>query len=308
MDLWQLKIFCKVVELKSFSRAGEAVHLSQPTVSSHIKELETHFGTQLVDRLARNILPTKAGELLYTYAHRLLCLREEAETAMARFLGKVKGRLVIGGSTIPAGYLLPRLIGAFSEIYPGVQLALIVGDTSDILSRIADGQIEVGIVGACSDDRRLQQTVLLEDALQLVVPVNHKWAGLHAVSLKEVMTEPFIVRERGSGTLRSIEQMLRQKGYRLDDLNIVAEFGSTEAVRQGVKVGVGVSILSAVAIAEDEQHRELHGLAIEGLALKRNFYLAHHHQRMPSPLCRSFINFLLTEFSPEPDATLNYQP
>jgi DNA-binding transcriptional LysR family regulator len=306
MDLWQLKIFCKVVELKSFSKAGEAVHLSQPTVSSHIKELETHFGTQLVDRLARNILPTRAGELLYTYAQRMICLRRETETAMAHFLGKVKGRLVIGGSTIPAGYLLPRLIGAFSQTYPGVQLALIVGDTSDILSRIVDGQIEVGIVGALGDHRQLQQTGLLEDDLRLVVPVNHKWAGMHAVSIKQMMTEPFIVRERGSGTLRAIEQQLRQKGYRLDDLNIVAEFGSTEAVRQGIKAGIGLSILSAIAIAEDEKQGRLHGLSIEGLELKRNFYLAHHQQRTPSPLCLSFIDFLLAEFSPVANANSQF--
>ena len=124
MDLWQLNIFCRVIEMKSFSKAGEAIHLSQPTVSSHIKDLEAHFGTKLVDRLARQALPTKAGELLYEYAVRLLTLRDETESAMAEFLGKIKGRLSLGGSTIPAGYLLPRWIGEFTAAFPRSQRLL----------------------------------------------------------------------------------------------------------------------------------------------------------------------------------------
>lgn len=296
MDLWQLRIFCKVVELKSFSRAGEAVRLSQPTVSSHIKELEVHFGTQLVDRLARHTLPTKAGELLYAYAQRLLALYEETQVAMAEFLGKIKGRLAIGGSTIPGGYLLPRLIGAFSQKYPGVHVALIVGDTADIMERIAGGQIEVGVVGARSEDRQLYQVPLLEDELRLVLPGHHKWAQKRAISIKELIVEPFIVREMGSGTLRSMARLLRQKGYGIDDLNIVAELGSTEAVRQGIKNGVGVSILSAIAIADDIHAGALQSVTIEGLDLKRSFYLTRHRHRTPSPLCRAFIDFLQAEF------------
>ena len=106
MDLWQLLIFCKVVEFKSFSKAGRAVHLSQPTVSSHIKDLEDHFDCRLIDRLAKEALPTKAGLLLYRYARRLISLRDETESAMAAFKGKVKGSLNLGGSTIPGAFVL----------------------------------------------------------------------------------------------------------------------------------------------------------------------------------------------------------
>ncbi len=108
MDLWQLHVFCKVVELRSFSRAGEMINLSQPTVSSHIKYLEEHFGCRLIDRLSREALPTKAGELLYTYARELITLRDEAETALAEFHGKIRGNLVIGGSTIPGCIFFPK--------------------------------------------------------------------------------------------------------------------------------------------------------------------------------------------------------
>lgn len=297
MDLWQLKIFCKVVELKSFSKAGEAVHLSQPTVSSHIKDLENHLGTQLVDRLARHAVPTKAGELLYGYAQRLIALRDEAESAMAEFMGKMKGRLSIGGSTIPGSYLLPPLIGAFSRIYPEVRVALKVGDTSEILEKIASGHIEIGIVGARSEDQQLQQTPLIEDKLCVVIPRNHKWARKRSITLAELMTEPFIVREKGSGTLRSIEEHLQICGHVLDDFHIIAEMGSTEAVRQAIKNHVGISILSTIAVTDDVKDSSLKTLAIDGLDLRRRFFLTRHKHRTPSPLCRAFMEFLKTQYS-----------
>lgn len=292
MDLWQLRIFCKVVELKSFSRAGESVHLSQPTVSSHIKELEEHFGTRLVDRLSRKVLPTKAGELLYDYAQQLVALREKTEAVMAEFSGKMKGRLTIGGSTIPGGYLLPRIVGLFSNRYPEVYIALKVADTSEILSMVANGRLEAGVVGAKSNDKLLHQVPVADDEMCLVVPSDHAWAHRRTIRLKELFGEPFIVRELGSGTLRSIEQQLHKKGFGIDDFSIVAEMGSTEAVRQAVKNKVGLSILSLIAVADDIETGQLKAISIEGLKLKRRFYLTTHKQRSPSPLCATFNEFL----------------
>ena len=115
MDLWQLNVFCKVVENKSFSKAGDAIFISQPTVSSHIKYLEDYFGCVLIDRLGKEACPTKAGELLYEYSKKLLALRDETESAMSNLIGKVKGRLAIGGSTIPGEFILPGIIGEFAR-------------------------------------------------------------------------------------------------------------------------------------------------------------------------------------------------
>lgn len=298
MDLWQLKIFCKVVELKSFSKAGDAVYLSQPTVSSHIKDLENYLGTQLVDRLARSVIPTKAGQLLYGYARRLIALRDEAEAAMADYLGKMKGRLTIGGSTIPGGYLLPRLMGRFARHYPEVQVALMVGDTAEIIERIAEAEIEIGIVGAQSKaNPQLLQVPLVKDELFVAVPGDHKWARKRSITFVELTTEPFIVREKGSGTLRTIENALRETGHTLDALRIVAQMGSTEAVRQGIKNSVGISILSAIAVADDVAAGALKALTIKGLDLKRKFYLTRHRQRTVSPICRAFIEFLHAEYN-----------
>ncbi|RLC03260.1 MAG: LysR family transcriptional regulator, partial [Deltaproteobacteria bacterium] len=162
MDLWQLHIFCKVVELRSFSRAGEMISLSQPTVSSHIKYLEEHFGCRLIDRLSREAVPTKAGELLYTYARELITLRDEAETALAEFHGKIQGNLVIGGSTIPGVHILPKTIGAFISEYPDVTMSLIIGDSEKITNDTLTGAVELGIVGAKSGDKKLSQEKLIE--------------------------------------------------------------------------------------------------------------------------------------------------
>lgn len=294
MDLWQLNIFCKVYELKGFSKAGKAVHLSQPTISSHIKDLENHFECKLIDRLGKETLPTKAGELLYTYARRLIALRDETEAAMAEFHGKIKGRLVIGGSTIPGSYILPRIIGAFSAKHPQVTIALIIGDTQKIVEDTLSGSLELGIVGAKSSDKGIRQEKLINDEMQLIVPADHLLASRQEISLDLLRTEPFIIREQGSGTLKSIRLSLKEKGYSISDLNIIAEMGSTAAVIQGIKNNVGVSILSTIAVAEELQDNSLKALSVQGLDLKRRFYLTRHRHRSASPLAKVFVDFLKT--------------
>jgi DNA-binding transcriptional LysR family regulator len=297
MDLWQLNIFCKVVELKGFSKAGNVIHLSQPTISSHIKDLENHFACQLIDRLGKKAVPTKAGELLYQYARKLIALRDEAEAAMAEFHGKIKGRLVIGGSTIPGGYILPKCIGAFTTIYPEVTISLIIGDTDQIIQDVLSGSQEFGIVGAKTSNKYIYQQKLIADEMRLIVTAGHKWAKKKHISPDLMFKEPFIVRERGSGTLKSIKLSLKEKGYASENLNIVAEMGSTEAVIQGIKSNVGISILSTIAVAEELKAGTLKALTIKELNLKRNFYLITHKLRSPSPICKAFIDFLEKEFT-----------
>lgn len=292
MDLWQLHIFCKVVELKSFSKAGEAVHLSQPTVSSHIKDLETHFSCRLIDRLAREVSPTKAGELLYGYARKLLLLKEETETAMAEFHGKIRGRLLVGGSTIPGVHVLPKVVGAFVKRYPEVTLSLVIGDTETIVNHCAAGTLEMGIVGAKSSDRQVRQETLIEDEMCLVVPPNGQWSGRSSLFVADLFEMPFILRETGSGTLQSFQESLKRLGHSLGDLKVVAEMGSSAAVVQGVKNGVGCSIVSRIAVAEDLDAGALRTVAVIGLDLKRRFYLTTHRYKSPSPLSKTFVAFL----------------
>jgi len=302
VDLWQLHIFCRVVEWRSFSKAAEAVHLSQPTVSSHIKDLEGHFGCPLIDRLSKEAVPTDAGRLLYGYARRLLALREEVETAMAQYQGKTRGRLVMGGSTIPGGYLLPRVVGQFKKRYPQVTLSLIIADTDRIIAGLLEGALEFGVVGAESRDKNILQEVLISDEMRLIVPARHPWASKKKIALALLLSEPFIARERGSGTLQSLQESLRHKGHDAGELNIVAEMGSTEAIRQGIKEGIGVSILSTLAIAEDLASGSLKAVAVEGLDLTRRFYITRRRQRSLSPLGAAFIDFLKENLPPRPQS------
>ncbi len=295
MDLWQLHIFCKVVTLKSFSKAGQSIHLSQPTVSSHIKDLEDHFGCRLIDRLSREALPTKAGELLYGYASRLMRLRDEAEIAMAEFQGNLKGRFLIGGSTIPGGYILPKIIGRFTRAYPDVTISLSIGDTGKIIKDTLSGTLELSIVGAETENKALIQEKLLQEDMRLIIPGHHKWAGKKSMPVGMLSKEPFIVREEGSGTLKSIRASLSKRGYDVDHLNIIAEMGSTTAVIQGIKNKVGISILSPLAVQEELDAGTLKALTIQGLNLTRSFYLTRHRNRTPSPICKAFIRFIKKE-------------
>jgi len=292
MDLWQLQIFCKVVDLKSFSRAGRAVHLSQPTVSSHIKDLEDHFGCRLIDRLSKEALPTQAGHLLYRYAKRMITLRDEADSAMAEFMGQVKGSLKLGGSTIPGAFVLPAIIGAFIARFPKVNVNLTIADTRRIIEAILCGDLEMGVVGAVSTHKSILQTRLIDDEMCLVVATGHRWSGKKRLATKQLFTEPFIIREPGSGTLKSIQTSFSEAGLNFNELNVVARIGSTEAIRQGIKNGMGVSILSAIAVSDDVAAGTLKTLAIDGLNLKRAFYLTHHSQRSISPLTQAFIDFI----------------
>jgi DNA-binding transcriptional LysR family regulator len=297
MDLWQLHIFCKVIDLKSFSKAGSVVHLSQPTVSSHIKDLEAYFECRLIDRMAKEAVPTKAGELLYGYARKLIALKEETEAAMAEFHGRLKGRLVVGGSTIPGVYILPRMMGAFVAAYPEVTTAIRIGDTESIIQEIAAGLLEVGIVGAKSGLKQIQQEPFVEDELCLIVPVGNPWIKTGEIRLAELKAVPFIIREAGSGTLASIEKNLGRVSSSIDQLSVVAEMGSTAAVIQGIKGGIGVSILSRMAVAEDIAAGTLMAVSVRGLSMKRYFYLTCHRRKTLSPLSRTFLDFLQRQIS-----------
>ena len=304
MDLWRLHIFCKVVELKSFSKAGSDIRLSQPTVSAHIKDLEDHFGCRLIDRLSKEAVPTKAGELLHQYARRLLKLRDEMETALSEFHGKIEGNLAIGASTIPGGYILPRMIGPFNRKFPAVRISLVLGDTVKIIQDVLSGSLEFGIVGAKTDEKMICQKEMIEDEMRLIVPAGGRWRGKNRISIQSLLDEPFIVREPGSGTLKSIAESLNAAGYALTALNIASQMGGVEAVKQGIKSNAGVSILSTLAVSEELKSGELQALAVEGLNLKRYFYLTRHKYRTPSPVSLAFIDFLYNRLNPDDPAGL----
>ncbi len=292
MDIHRLEVFCRVVDLQSFTKAAEASFLTQPTVSEHIRALEEALDEKLVDRLGREVLPTPAGKILYRYARNIIALRDEAIQALDRYKGKLSGHLLIGASTIPGTYILPEIIGLFKAQYPSIQITLKISGSGEVVERIREGALEIGMVGARWSDRRVVLEEAFSDELVLTVYPDHPWAARKSIRLEELEGEPFIMREKGSGTRMVMHQILEANGFDPARLNGMAEMGSTEAVRQGIKARIGISILSARAVAEDIQRGALATLETEGVRFLRPFYLVQRKNRQISPLGSAFLGYL----------------
>jgi len=292
MDLRRLEIFAKVAELGSFSRAAEALFLTQPTVSEHVRALEDELGVQLLDRLGRGAQPTPAGRLLLDYAARMLALGREARQAIDRYQGRVSGALVIGGSTIPGEYVLPALVGAFRAKHPEVSVSLLIGSSRDVSLWVEEGRAELGVTGARPSARALHAKAIMSDELVIVVPAEHPWAERKTVSLADVRAEPLVVRERGSGSREALERALGGAGLDLGACRVVGEMGSTQAIKQAVRAGVGVSIISRRAVEDECRARQLAALPIRDLKVDRAFWLVTHRERTRSPLALAFVTFV----------------
>jgi DNA-binding transcriptional LysR family regulator len=291
----QLQVFLAVWENRSFSRAAHEVHLTQPTVSGHIRVLEETLGVRLFDRSGKEVIPTKAGEVLYPFARQILRLNLQAERGIAMFLGQEKGSLDLGGSNIPGQYILPGVIGRFKAARPNIKVILRISDTAAIVAAVGDGELELGMVGAVVQKKGLSFEPCFHDDMVLIVPPGHRLADCKKASIDDLASEPFVLREKGSGTRLASERALQAAGnLQLSDLQIVAEMGSTEAIRQAVKAGLGCSIVSRRAVKDDLEHGLLHAPVLEGVQLSRQFYLIWHNQRTLSPLALAFRSFLLS--------------
>lgn len=295
MDLHQIEIFCMLIKERSFSRTAEKLYLTQPTISSHIKNLEHDLGVRLVDRLGKRVVPTEAGEVLFRHGLRLLEERDRTRQEIEGLSGKVSGVLAIGGSTIPGAYILPPLIGSFRKRFPSISIKLSIDDTARITEAVLNGDLCIGVVGARVNDPYLATHTFLRDELVIAVPPEHPWAGKRKVSVDQLRKESFILREQGSGTLRIMTEHLAAAGLQIDDLQIVAVMGSSDAVRQAVKAGLGISILSSRALEDDVRAGRLAVVRIKGITLERTFSVILLKGRSRSPLCKAFLDFMLKE-------------
>ena len=297
MDLRQLEIFVKVAELGSFSKAADALYLTQPTISEHIRTLENELGVRLLDRLGRGAAVTKAGELLLGYARRMLTLQREARQAMDSFQAKMSGELLVGASTIPGEYILPALIGRFKEKYPEISITLLIGDSQAVIDWVLEGRAELGMVGARLPHRSLEYRELMPDEIVVMVPAAHPWNGRKQITLDELRSEPLLIRERGSGTRAALEAALAEAGTDFGDFRIVGEMGSTQAIKQAVKAGVGVSLVSKRAVEEECRSAAAWCLRVKDLKVARAFHLVTHKDRSRSPLAEAFRAFLEADAS-----------
>jgi DNA-binding transcriptional LysR family regulator len=292
LDLWQLEIFCAVAELKSFSRAAEVLFLSQPTVTSHISALEKRLGVKLFDRTTRKVTLTPAGKLLYRHAKALLAEHEAAMQELYKFQGGLKGMLVFGASTIPAHYLLPSLMAKFCREYPETQLLMRVGSSGEVLDSVLNSELEMGVIGFRPDEPQIRALPLWNDEVVLIVPPEHEWANRGFVPIAELTNQPFVFREEGSGTRKTFEEFLSRHKLSPRQLKIVAEVGSTEAVKQFVAVGGGVGFVSIRAVDCEAERERLEIVRLQEGRITRQFFAIIPTDRTTSPLCDAFVRFL----------------
>ena len=292
MELNQLKAFCAVVEKRSFSRAGEVVFLSQPTVSLQISSLEQELGTQLLDRRAREITVTKTGETLYQYAKRILRLINEAEQAIEQLKGLMKGTLTLGASTIPGEYLLPSLLAEFKGLHPAIDIDLQISDTQGVITKVLAHEAEIGFVGTRDKSDKLVFKSLATDKLVLIASADSTWLHQDSLSVEQLRGIPFILRESGSGTRITIKQKLLEKGITEEELNVVMRLGSTAAVKRAVESGLGVSFVSEKAIENEIRLGTLKTIPVKDLQLDREFFIVYSGKKSHSPAAQALLQFL----------------
>ena len=295
-DLRQLEIFCKVIELNSFSKAADAVCLAQASVSERIATLEKMVGTKLLDRLGRKVVPTNGGVFFYKHAKKMLEMKRTVSLAMEDFLGLKQGEIRIGGSTIPGEYILPKLIKCFKKKYPLISVTLFIADTSEIEEAVLRGDIELGIAGSRNPKKKIIYKELWDDELVLVVPAQHRLAKKKEIPVTELYDEFFIIRETGSGTLKIMEHYLNASSSKtINSFKIAARLGSSTAIKEGIKSGLGISILSSLAIDTELRAGILKAVKIKDTSMFRKFYLMTDKRRTISPLCRAMLDFLVKE-------------
>lgn len=293
IDFRHLETFCRVASLKSFSKAAEDLLLTQPTVSGHILSLEQSLSLRLFDRTSREVRPTKAGEVFLKYASKILSSRKDLLNALSEFSQGIRGELFLGASTIPGEYILPGLVGDFKKEHPHFILSLKIADTKEIIQDVLQDDVEFGMIGAKLDQPSLHFEKYEEDEIIVVASSGHPLARKKRVDVEEILREPWIIREEGSGTQMAVEKALRRKGKSLKQFNVVMKMGSTSSVKEGVKAKLGLAFISGRAIEEELNQGLLSRIVVEGIdAIFRQIYIVFHRGRTLSPIGTEFLRFL----------------
>lgn len=290
MDFKQLSAFVAVAELKSFSKAAERLYLSQPTVSAQIRNLEDELNTRLLIRTTKSIWLTPAGEALYEDALSILAI--QTKIYRRKFDEKTRA-LRIGASTIPASYLLPNVLSDYREKHADFYFELRQGGSQKIIDGVLNGLHDIGFVGVDPDDKTLETIPVWQDQLVLITAANEKFRALremNPIPYQTLMAEPMIFREEGSGSLQSAESFLTRFGFGKVPLNVIARVDDTEAIRRMVARGMGVTIISDLAIQEEIRTGALISFPLDEAMGRRDFFLILRKNRTFSPSDRALID------------------
>jgi len=291
MDTRQLAAFCAVVERKSFSQAAERLGVTQPAVSLQVRSLEKRLGRRLLDRSGRRVEPTEAGLALYRGAQRMLALEGQLiDELEAGEQGELRGALEVGASTGPGSTVVPVLLCEFQRENPGVAVSLSISDTQSVVDRVAERELELGVVGAARRHRGVVFEPFFRDEVVLACPPGHRFAG-RTISLDQLREEPLIVMQEGAGVRQVIEDELRRAGTRLRDLEPRFELGLQESVKSAVAAGHGVTFISRAAIEADLAAGTLETARVKGLDPAREISVVRSAGRSPTRAAEAFLEF-----------------
>ena len=293
MELHHLRLFLSVYKHRSFSKASSEHSLAQPTVSEHIRTLERELDCTLFERLGRKIVPTREAEVLYDQALDLVEKADAVKGVLGRLKKEVSGELIVGASTIPGTYLLPERMAAFKRQHPGVSFQVRVGDSQEIVQQVISHHVLLGIVGSRIIDANVSYMSFLED--ELIVVAAPSFLRTTRISPADICKYPMILREEGSGTRREAERLLGGQGVSCGTVKVAGIFGSTDAVKQAAKVGLGLTIVSRYSVTEELKHKVLVEVKLSAPPMKRMFYVVTHKKRALPLLYALFLDHLQTK-------------
>lgn len=288
MDFKQLEAFISVAKLRSFSKAANAIYLSQPTISSHISSLEKDLNIQLFDRTSKEVNLTPAGQSFLQYANDILNTRNHAITELSNFNNNISGRLNISASTTPCNSILPGLINQFNESYSNVRFTIKEQGSVGIIKDIIDLNCEIGLVGTSIDNTKIKSYKIMED--ELVIVSSPELNLPDKISIDDLFKYNFIIREKESATRYTLETTLANSNIDLNKLKVLCEVNNLDAQLKFVKLGMGISIMSRALCEEYFKNEILKPTTIEDISLNRNIYLIISSRRTLTPIATAFFN------------------
>lgn len=271
MDEFRLRVFVTAARTLSFSKCAAALNITQPAVSRHIGELEARYGMPLFTRGTSGVALTKAGGLLLSHAESLLSAYQKMDYDMELLSQTSQGRLSIGASTTIAMYLLPPVLASFMELSGGVEVSMLSGNSENVEQWLRDGTVDIGFVENASRRPWLHYEPLMADELVLVAGTQGRYGSQESVTPEELRGLPLVLREKGSGTREIIERALNRRGIRVEDLNVVIELSSTEAIKSFVRSSDTLAIVSVIALHRELADGSLSIVDIDGVDMPREF-------------------------------------
>jgi DNA-binding transcriptional LysR family regulator len=295
MDYQRLESFLLAASLLSFSEAAKHLHITQPTISRHIKLLETDLGVELFDRGGSRLNLTEAGRSLLPWARKLIQdsneLREMASSLQSGFMGHLR----IACSTTAGKYILPQLAARFCKLHPGVRVSILACTTDRAIPQLLSGEANLAVVSFEPIDDSLEQQEFIEDLITLIVPANHPLAFRRTIEPEELLNENMIIREPSSGTRQVMLTELAKFDISLDDLNVFLELGNAEAIVRTVSAGYGVSFVSTLASACPLDRGNVVDIQVHGLNMRRAIYMVRNRLEASNRAQDAFWSFVHDE-------------